>query len=81
MMVKIIKDIGRRLYDQIEKLEVSNKELEHVKNQTEMKNIITEMKNTLEGINIRLDDTKEWISELKDRVVATIKDEKGKEKE
>ena len=34
-----------------------------------MKNTITEMKNALEGINSRLNDTEEWISELKDRVV------------
>ena len=32
-----------------------------------MKNTITEIKNILEGINSRLDDTEEWISELKDR--------------
>ena len=30
---------------------------------------ITEIKNTLEGINTRLDDTEEWISELEDRQV------------
>ena len=33
-----------------------------------MKNTITEMKDTLEGIN-RLNDTEGWISELEDRVV------------
>ena len=31
-----------------------------------MKNAITEIKSTLEGINSRLDDTKEQISELED---------------
>ena len=34
-----------------------------------MKNTITEIKNTLEGINYRLNDTEEWTSELEDRVV------------
>ena len=34
-----------------------------------MKNIITEMKNTLEGINSRLDDTEEQISKLEDRLM------------
>ena len=34
-----------------------------------MKNAITEMKNTLEGINSRLNDSEKWISELEDRVV------------
>ena len=31
-----------------------------------MKNTIIEMKNTLEGINSRLNDTEVWISELKE---------------
>ena len=35
----------------------------------EMKNTISKVKNTLEGINGRLNHTEEWISELKDRVV------------
>ena len=39
------------------------------KKQTEVNNIITEMKNTLEGINSILNDTEERISELEDRVV------------
>ena len=38
-------------------------------NQTELKNITTEMKNTLEGISNRLDNTEEWIRKLKDKVV------------
>ena len=40
-----------------------------------MKNIVTEMKNTLEGVNSRLDDTEEQISELDGRVVEIIEDE------
>ena len=36
-----------------------------------MKNKITERKNTLEGINSRLNDTEEWIRELEDRVLET----------
>ena len=31
-----------------------------------MNNIITEMKNTLEGINSRINEAEEWISELKE---------------
>ena len=61
----------------IKKLGVFNKELENVKNnQIEMNNMITEIKNTLEGINSRLDDTEEWISELEDRVVEVAEAEK-----
>ena len=45
-----------------------------------MKNTITEMKNTLEGMNSRLDDTEVWISELEDRVVKITEAEQKKEK-
>ena len=38
------------------------------------------MKNTLEGINSRLDDTEEQISELEDRLVEITKAEEKKEK-
>ena len=44
-----------------------------------MKNKITEMKNTLEGINSRLRDTEEWISEWENRIVETTDTEKRKE--
>ena len=32
-----------------------------------MNNTITEMKNTLEGINSRITEAEEWISKLEDR--------------
>ena len=48
-------------------------------NQTEM-NTVTEMKNTLEGINSRLNNTQEWIRELEDRVVDITTAEQKKEK-
>ena len=38
------------------------------------------MKNTLEGMNSRLDDTEVWISELEDRVVKITEAEQKKEK-
>ena len=38
------------------------------------------MKNTLEGIKGRLDDTEEWISDLKDRVVEITQAEQKNEK-
>ena len=44
-----------------------------------MKNTITEMTNTLEGINSRLDDTEEWISELEDGIVEITKAEQKNE--
>ena len=46
------------------------KELENIKkNQSVLTNTIAEMKNTLEGINCRLDDIEGWISNLEDRIV------------
>ena len=58
-----------------------NKEIENIKkNQSELKNTITEMKNILEGINSRLEEAKEWISNLEDRVVKITKLQLQKEK-
>ena len=45
-----------------------------------MKYTITEMKNTLEGINSRLDDTKEQISKLEDRVMENTEAKQKKDK-
>lgn len=59
-------------------LEIFNRELENIKNQTELKNIITEIKNALEGINNRLDDKDKQSSELKDTVVEITQDEEKK---
>ena len=57
-------------------------ELENInKNQAEMKNTITDMKNTLKGINIRLNDTEEWIRELEDRVLEITEAEQKKKRE
>ena len=45
-----------------------------------MKNTITEMKNILDGIYSRLNDTEKWISKLRDGVVeiTATKQKKGK---
>ena len=50
----------------MEKLQESiNKDLEELKNKyTETNKIITESKNTLEGINSRIYEAEEWISEF-----------------
>ena len=50
-----------------ENQESINKDLEELKNKhTETNNTIIEIKNTLEGISIRISKAKEWISELED---------------
>ena len=50
------------------------------KEQTQMNNIISEMKNTLEGINSRITETEEWIRDLKDRMVEITAMEQNKER-
>lgn len=48
----------------------TQKELENIiKNQLELKNTITERRNTLEGINHRLGDKEKHINDLEDRIV------------
>ena len=61
MKVKMIHDCAEEMETQIEKLqEVFNKELENLKNkQTEMNSTISEMKNTVEGINSRITEAEE----------------------
>ena len=82
VIVKLIKELGRRMAAQSEKLEVFNKELENIKNNhTEIKNTITEIKNTVEGINRRLNDTEEQISTLDGVVEITDAEQKKKKNE
>ena len=45
-----------------------------------MNNRISEMKNTLEGINSRINEAEEWISELEDRLVEITAAEQNKER-
>ena len=45
-----------------------------------MNNTITEMKNTQEGINSRITEAEEWISDLEDRMVDFTAVEQNKEK-
>ena len=46
-----------------------------------MKNKITEVKNTLEGIDSRITEAEEWISDLEDTVVEITASEKIQKKE
>ena len=46
-----------------------------------MNNIITEMKNTLEGIKSRITEAEERINYLEDRMMEFIATEQNKEKE
>ena len=57
MVIKMLTELGRRTEQHAKNF---NKDLEDIrKNQSELKNTVIEMKNMLEGINNRLDDTEE----------------------
>ena len=69
MIVKMIQDLRKRIDAQSKKIqEFLNKELKNINNQTDLKNKITGMKTVVEGINSRINETEEWLSEL-DRMV------------
>ena len=78
MIVKIIRSLENRM----EKMQESiNKDLEELKNNhIETNYTITEIKNTLEGINSRISEAEEQISELKDKMVEKTSEEQNKVK-
>ena len=45
-----------------------------------MNNTINNIKNTLEGINSRITEAEEWISDLEDKIVEITTAEQNKEK-
>ena len=58
-----------------------NKDLEELKSkQTMMNNTINKIKNSLEGINSRITEEEERISDLEDKIVEITTIEKNKEK-
>ena len=60
----MIQDLGKRMEAKIEMMqEMFTKDLE------ELKNKLTEMNNTPEGINSRITKTEAWINDLEDRMV------------
>ena len=44
-----------------------------------MNNTTNEIKNSLEGINSRITEAEEWISDLEDKIVETATTEQNKE--
>ena len=67
MIVEMMQDLGKRI-DKMQ--ETFNKDLEELKSkQTMMKNTINEIKNSLEGIDSRITEAEEWISDLEDKIV------------
>ena len=90
MIVKMIQNLENKMELQINGLEtgiekmqeIFNKELEEMKkkNQLIMNNVITEIKSTLEGINSRITEAEDWISDVEDRLVEITEAETKKEK-
>ena len=82
MIVKMIQDLRKRTGTKIEKTqEMFQKDLEELKSkQTEMKNKITEVKIIPEGIDSRIMDAEEQISDLEDRMVQITATKQNAEK-
>ena len=77
MIVKMIQNLGNRI-DKMQ--ETFNRDLELKRNQATMKNTINEIKKTLDGINSRITEAEEWISDLEDKIVEITTAEQNKEK-
>ena len=61
--------------------ETFNKDLEELKSkQTMMNNTINEIKNSPEGINSRITEAEEWISDQEDKIVEITTAERNEEK-
>ena len=76
MKVKMMKTLGNKM----EKMQESfNKDLEELRNK-HTNNTITEIKNSLEGINSGISEAEERISELEDKMVAITSEEQNKVK-
>ena len=78
MIVKMMQNLGNRI-DKMQK--TFNKDLEELQgNQATKKNTINEIKNTLEGINSRITEAEEQVSDLEDKKEETTTAEQTKEK-
>ena len=78
MIVKMIKNLENKMEQMQESV---NKDLEELKNKrTDTNNTILEIRNTLEGINSRISETEEWISELEHKMVEITAEEQNKVK-
>ena len=76
MIIKMIKNLENKM----EKMQGTiNKDLEELRNK-HRNNTITEIKNTLEGINSKISEAEEWISELEDKMVEVTAEEQNKVK-
>ena len=82
LMLKRMQDIGNKLEAKMDNLqETLSKDIQDIKlKQEEMQNTITEIKNSLEAANSRIQKAEEWISEVEDRLVEITDAEQKREK-
>ena len=78
MIVKMTQNLENTMELQINRLEIGiekmqemfNKDLQEIKkNQSIMKNVVTEIKRTLEGTNSRITEAEDMKSDVEDRMV------------
>ena len=87
LIVKIIQNLENKMELQINSLETRiekmqemfNKDLEEIKSQSIMNNVITEIKNTLEETNSRINEAEDRISEVEERMVEINEAERKKD--
>ena len=77
IIVKTIKNLENRME---KRQESTNEDLEELKNKHTETNTITEIKNTLEGINGRISEAEQPISKLEDKMVKITSEEQNKVK-
>ena len=78
MIVKMIKNLENKMEKRQESI---NKDIEELMNKhTETNSTIYEILNTLEGINSRISEAEEQISDLEDKMVETTFEEQNKVK-
>ena len=77
MIVKMIKNLENKMETMQESI---NKDLEELKNKHTETTQLTEIKNTPEGINSRISEAEEQISELEDKMVNITSEEQNKVK-
>ena len=86
MIIKMIQNLENKIELQINTLETKiekmqemfNKDLEEIKKESINNNVITEIKNTLEGTNSRIMEAEDRMSEVEDKMVEINEAERKK---
>ena len=79
--MKMLIQLCRQMKELSQKFSNLNKDLKILrKDRTELKYVTVQMKNSQQGINIKSDNTEEWISNQENRIVEVTQLENQKEK-